>query len=256
MRRDHEPAVWRDWFWSWWRLEYTRGALQPNCHLLPSPAQPIAYYKYLPLFLFLFLFLPRNLFSLSSVWLRRPISSQPPINSSLNRSWNQYSHSCFLLVLKILSLSRFLEDYRTSRRDCWSELRFDWFESSFSTVIERFALRLCIFDHVMSFPIPIADFVSAFWWLFAGWWYKRWRLRGRIERSVKDMDDREGSFVAVRRISQGLERGSVYNSSSGKIWSLKRFVEMLSLMYSVFAHSRCVLCAVELGLWMICYGWE
>lgn len=31
------------------------------------------------------------------------------------------------------------------------------------------------------------------------------------------MDDREGSFVAVRRISQGLERGSVYNSSSGKI---------------------------------------
>jgi hypothetical protein len=30
------------------------------------------------------------------------------------------------------------------------------------------------------------------------------------------MDDREGSFVAVRRISQGLERGSVYNSSSAE----------------------------------------
>jgi len=30
------------------------------------------------------------------------------------------------------------------------------------------------------------------------------------------MDDRGGSFVAVRRISQGLERGSVYHSSSGK----------------------------------------
>ncbi|WZZ40609.1 hypothetical protein YC2023_036868 [Brassica napus] len=28
------------------------------------------------------------------------------------------------------------------------------------------------------------------------------------------MDDREGSFVAVRRISQGLERGTVYTSSS------------------------------------------
>lgn len=112
MRRDHEPAVWRDWFWSWWRLEYTRGALQPNCHLFPSPAQPIAYYKYLPFFYSYFS--PENLFSLSSVWLRRPISSQPPINSSLNRSWNHYSLSCFLLVLKILSLSRFLEDYRTS----------------------------------------------------------------------------------------------------------------------------------------------
>ncbi|KAG2309650.1 hypothetical protein Bca52824_029398 [Brassica carinata] len=30
------------------------------------------------------------------------------------------------------------------------------------------------------------------------------------------MDDREGSFVAVRRISQSLERGSVYNSSSAE----------------------------------------
>ncbi|KAF2618892.1 hypothetical protein F2Q68_00041821 [Brassica cretica] len=28
------------------------------------------------------------------------------------------------------------------------------------------------------------------------------------------MDDRGGSFVAVRRISQGLERGNVYHSSS------------------------------------------
>ena len=33
---------------------------------------------------------------------------------------------------------------------------------SFSTVIERFALRLCIFDRVMRFPNPIADFGSAF----------------------------------------------------------------------------------------------
>ncbi|XP_010518082.1 PREDICTED: ELMO domain-containing protein C isoform X2 [Camelina sativa] len=30
------------------------------------------------------------------------------------------------------------------------------------------------------------------------------------------MDDREGSFVAVRRISQGLERGTVYNPSSAE----------------------------------------
>ncbi|CAN8272416.1 unnamed protein product [Cochlearia groenlandica] len=34
------------------------------------------------------------------------------------------------------------------------------------------------------------------------------------------MDDREGSFVAVRRISQGLERGGVYNSSSGNFITL------------------------------------
>jgi hypothetical protein len=31
------------------------------------------------------------------------------------------------------------------------------------------------------------------------------------------MDDRGGSFVAVRRISQGLERGSVYHSSSAEV---------------------------------------
>lgn len=39
------------------------------------------------------------------------------------------------------------------------------------------------------------------------------------------MDDREGSFVAVRRISQGLERGSVYNPSSGNFIT-KYFIDI------------------------------
>lgn len=35
---------------------------------------------------------------------------------------------------------------------------------------------------------------------------------------VVNMDDRGGSFVAVRRISQGLERGNTCHSTSGKLF--------------------------------------
>lgn len=207
-----------------WSTRAGPSSLTATCS--PAQAQPIAYYKYLP---FVYFYFSPEIYSDLFVYLFRLIppsdylSTADKLRHSIDLETNTRflaSSSCSRFSLS-LSLSRVsLRIIELVFRDCWSELRFDWFESSFSTVIERFALRLCIFDRVMRFPNPIADFGSAFWWLFAGW------LWGRIERSFKEMDDREGSFVAVRRISQGLERGSVYNSSSGKIWSLKRFVEM------------------------------
>lgn len=66
------------------------------------------------------------------------------------------------------------------------------------------------------------------------------------------MDDREGSFVAVRRISQGLERGSVYNSSSGNFHPLL-VSKLISLQW--WLHFFCLLGEICTNAFSVSIAW-
>jgi len=62
---------------------------------------------------------------------------------------------------------------------------------------------------------------SSWWWSWS-WWCSICCCcnTASIKKKNWKMDDRGGSFVAVRRISQGLDRGNAYHSSSGIQFSL------------------------------------
>lgn len=76
------------------------------------------------------------------------------------------------------------------------------------------------------FRTGISIFNRAVWWSFQleDWWFR-----------ALEMDDSGESFVAVRRLSQGLERSSGYHSTSGMSW-ISKFLNFFFVVLRPFSY--------------------